>query len=207
MAVDTSQFRNGLEDRDRRRAVHDDLLPAREARQRRRVRAHQDQEPAHRARARAHLPLRRAPRRGRRRREDDAVPLPGRRAARLHGPRRATTRSRSRPSRWATPRSILKENLEVDVVFWRGKPDQRRAAVVHRGGRDAVRSGHQGRHRLGRHQARDDRDRRGRPGAALHQGRREHPRRHAHRRSTSSASEGPLCATRSTPVWRRPGAP
>ena len=73
--------------RDRRRALQHDLLPAREAREGRRVRAHEAQEPAHRQRDRAHLPERRAPRRGRRAGPAHVVPLPGQHGPRVHGQR------------------------------------------------------------------------------------------------------------------------
>ena len=77
---------------------------------------------------------------------------------------------------------FLKENLEVDVLFWRGKPINIELPPFIEAKITQLRARHQGRHRVERHQARHDRDRRHRAGPALREGRRADPGRHAHRR-------------------------
>ena len=82
------------------------------------------------------------------------------------------------PEQVGDARKFLKENLEVERGVLARSPDQHRAA--RRSSRPSVTQcdpGHEGRHRLGRHEARDDRDRCGRPGA-----------RSSSRRATSSGS-------------------
>ena len=82
--------------RDRRR------VPAREAGQGRRVRAHQAEERAHRRGDRPHVPRRREGQARDHRQARDAVPLPRGRRLRLHGQRDATTSSTCRPRASAT---------------------------------------------------------------------------------------------------------
>ena len=71
-------------------------VPARQAGQGRRLRAHQAQERAHRRGDRAHLPGRREARPGRDRQAGDAVPVPRRRRLRVHGQHRL--RAAARPA-------------------------------------------------------------------------------------------------------------
>ena len=106
-------------------------------------------------------------------------------------------------------RDYLKENIEVDVLYIDGSPLDGRAAQLRRARHRQDRSRPARRHRPGRHQARDARDRRRRPGAALPERGRRGEGGHAHRRVPRPRGGRRLMATprRTQPApLRRPRA-
>ena len=104
------------------------------------------------------------------------------------------------PDQVGDARKFLKENLEVSVVFWRGRPIGVELPSFIEASVTQCDPGHEGRHRVGRHEAGHDRDRRGPPGAPLHQGGRRPPGGYAHRRVRRAGLSGSAEPPRRHPV-------
>ena len=156
------QERPGAEPR--RPAVVRHRVPARQAGQGRRVRAHQAQERAHRQGRRQDLQRGHQGRDRHRRQARHDVPLQGRRRLRVHGQRHLRPDPDPRPTRSATARLPAGEPGGV-VAHARGRAALRRAARVGRAGHRAHRAGPAGRPLHRRHEARHAGDRRRDPGA------------------------------------------
>ena len=173
-------IQEGTANRLRRAAVRHRRFPARQARQGRRLRAHQAQAHAAGQGHRQHLPLGE---------KVELVEYDEKHMQFLYKDDRYNfmdTETYEQVSMSADEvgdaRDYLKENIEVDVLYIDGSPDRGRAAELRRAGHRPHRSRRPRRHRPGRHQTRHAGDRRRRPGAALPQRGRRGEGRHAHRR-------------------------
>jgi len=107
--------------------------------------------------ARAQLRSGERGRAGGRRRKADAVPLPRRGQPGLHGPEQLRPASFSKDT-VGEARLFLKENMEVEVLFWNNKPINIDLPSFVELLSHQVRPPSQGRHGLGRHQAGHARD-------------------------------------------------
>ncbi len=169
--------------RRRRHGLQDRRVPARQARQGRRVRAHEAAPGLRRQRDRPHLPRRREVPLGAHRGAQDAVPLRRRHRRALHGHASPSSRSPSPEATFADALRWITPSSEVDVLFIDGEPaDLQLPSAVElevtetdpglRG--DTVSGG--GTKPATLETGAVD------PGAAVRRAGRAHPRRHAHRR-------------------------
>src|ERR1700728_3438695 len=164
-------------------------VPAREAGQGRRVRAHEAEERPQRRRDRAHLPGRREARAGHHRQAGHAVPLPRRRRLRVHG--HDELRATAGPDGLARRRAAVPEGgRRRQPPVLRDRDRGRRPAGVGRvdGGRDRARCPRGP--GVGGAQAGDALDRAHGPGAPVRGPRRRHQGRHAHRRVSDAGLGG-----------------
>ena len=208
MQVSTAEFKKGLQDPVRRRAVHHRRLPARQARQGRRLRAHQ---------AQAHAPGRVIDNTFRAGEKVELVDFEEKRMQFLYKDDRYNFMDLETYDQISLSadevgdaRDFLKENTEVEMLFIDGSPVTVELPELHRAPDRQDRSRHPRRHRLRRLQARHARDRRGDPGAALPQRGRRGEGRHAQRRLPRPRRGGGLAdgrAKRRPPARRAPPGP
>ena len=180
MALSTNQFKNGNHIEVDGHDLQDPRVPARQARQGRRVRAHEAAPRLRRQRDRPHLPGRReVPRRcaPRRARCSSSTPTAPTRTSWTPSP---SSRSRSPRPRWRRRCAGSTPSSEVDVLFIDDEPSDLQLPSAVDLEVTADRPGPARRHGLRRrHEAGDARDRRGDPGAAVRRAGRAHPRGHA----------------------------